>query len=119
MKDEFGDVPSSLVYNSVFSRDEDRVTEFKAVQISKRPIDMMTKLCREYINAYLNSNGGSIWFGIEDDGQVKGILCSRKDRDKIRLNIDAVVNGMAPQVDSALYRVDLIPVTEDKQLNHS
>jgi predicted HTH transcriptional regulator len=46
----------------------------------------------------LNTEGGSIYFGIEDNGTIKGVELGRKERDDLRLGIDNVVNRYTPQV---------------------
>ena len=50
------------------------------------------------INAFLNHQGGRMFFGITDAGRVKGLKANRLMRDKIRRGIDSVINAMRPQV---------------------
>lgn len=90
--------------------DEDRVHEFKAVQKSTKPIEQILRYCDSYINAFLNSGGGNIYFGIEDNGTILGIPLARKDRDTIRLGIDNIVNLYYPQVDPLLYLVQFVRI---------
>lgn len=47
----------------------------------KNHISLSVKTVTSYICAYLNSYGGTLFFGITDSGIVKGILMSRKDID--------------------------------------
>eukprot|EP00768_Dysnectes_brevis_P005999 gnl/Dysnectes_brevis/4566_a6195_507.p1 GENE.gnl/Dysnectes_brevis/4566_a6195_507~~gnl/Dysnectes_brevis/4566_a6195_507.p1 ORF type:complete len:711 (+),score=118.06 gnl/Dysnectes_brevis/4566_a6195_507:510-2642(+) len=114
--EQFPDLPQELHYLSEINVEETQYSEFKAVQLSKKPIDVMLKHCREYLNAYLNTRGGSIWFAIEDDGTVKGLMLTRKDRDDIRLGLDGILNSIIPQVDAALVRLDFIAVIDGSHL---
>lgn len=45
------------------------------------------------MNAFLNASGGTIYFGIEDDGIVSGLLLDRGARDDLRLRLDAGVTS--------------------------
>lgn len=40
------------------------------------------------MNAFLNTDGGSIYFGVLDNQVVKGVQLSAKERDYIRLCVD-------------------------------
>ena len=57
------DPPVILRQGDILLAEEDRTTEFKAVQFTKRLIETVLKLAQEYINAFLNTDGGSIYFG--------------------------------------------------------
>ena len=50
------------------------------------------------INAFLNHQGGRMFFGITDSGYVKGVKADRAMRDRIRRGIDSIINAMRPQV---------------------
>ena len=92
---------------------------------------MRLKLTQKYVNAFLNTDGGRLYFGIEHNGSIDGLLLNRKSRDIIRLRIDGVIpgesisnsigcfpssaTGFSPQVDPHLYSIDFIPVfAQDK-----
>ncbi|KAH7824777.1 putative ATP-binding protein [Monocercomonoides exilis] len=104
----------TFILDSIISCEEDRNTEFKAVQVAKKLIEYILKLATEYMNAFLNTDGGSIYFGVEDDGAIKGIELNRKDRDQLRQGIDQIINRYRPQVDPSLYRLDFISVIDPK-----
>jgi predicted HTH transcriptional regulator len=53
--------------------------EFKMMK--KFEMDMIVK----YICAFLNSEGGTLYIGITDDGIIKGFNLSRKIRDEFCL----------------------------------
>ncbi|GIQ80369.1 schlafen family protein [Kipferlia bialata] len=95
------DWPSSLQYLSLLHREEDMHTEFKAMQVHLQPqgvcdeeepfvepIDrVVSHRAKRYINAFLNTNGGTIWCGIDDTGRVLGVPCDQHQRDEIRLSV--------------------------------
>jgi hypothetical protein len=58
----------------------------------------------------LNTDGGTIYFGVEDDGYIAGIHIGRKERDLLRLRIDAAISAYRPQVDPDIVKVDFVPV---------
>jgi len=65
------------------------------------------------INAFLNSSGGSLYMGIRDNGQVGGLIISRKTRDIIRLAVDSAVQSMEPTPASSVV-VQFVPVCQSK-----
>eukprot|EP01084_Bolivina_argentea_P274376 467655_1 len=64
------------------------------------------KLCRngfhydllmKYLNGFVNSDGGSIYFGINDDGIVKGVNYNNKQIDKLLCKVDERLKQWAPK----------------------
>jgi predicted HTH transcriptional regulator len=97
-------------YDETINVDEDQEHEFKGVQVTKQPVEQISDYAEKYINAFLNTNGGTIYFGVEDDGKVRGIILNRRGRDLLRLKLDNIVSSFKPQVDPNLVRVTFIPV---------
>ena len=63
-------------------------------------------ICR-YLNSFLNSDGGTIYFGVEDDSTISGLDLSRdqdrpttarKSRDHMRLTLDHIMGKSKPPV---------------------
>jgi len=50
-------------------------------------LDVNDLIFKRYINAFLNTEGGTIYFGVRDDGVVLGAPLNRKARDSLRLNV--------------------------------
>lgn len=65
---------------------------------------------RKYMCAFLNSEGGSLFVGVEDSGFVHGVRCNHKDEDRVRLLVDTILKGFKPQVFPAAYSLSFIPV---------
>lgn len=59
---------------------------------------MNLKIVASYICAFLNSYGGELYFGINDNGIVKGIQLSRKDIDDFQVNLDICLRNFNPTV---------------------
>jgi predicted HTH transcriptional regulator len=96
---------SIFIVGDIVQVEEDAEHEFKGIQNSSQPISLIAEHCeviypmdvtlicyQKYINAFLNTDGGTIYFGIHDDGTILGIPMSRKFRDAIRLRIDSIVS---------------------------
>ncbi|XP_060113603.1 schlafen-like protein 1 [Heteronotia binoei] len=69
---------------------------------------------RKYVCAFLNSEGGSLLVGVEDNGFVLGVRCDHKDEDRVRLLIDSILKGFKPQVFPSAYTLSFIPVIKDE-----
>ena len=105
----FESLPSELEYinpmiNYNFSEgelcllEEDLTHEFKEVKGSN-PAKSIQSLVDEYIIAFLNSSGGSIFWGICDNGMVKSLKLDATQKDKIRKVINSKINTIEPSID--------------------
>ncbi|XP_023356016.1 schlafen-like protein 1 isoform X2 [Sarcophilus harrisii] len=65
---------------------------------------------RRYVCAFLNSEGGSLFVGVEDSGQVRGIHCDHQEEDRVRLLVDSILQGFKPQVFPEAYTLSFVPV---------
>ncbi|KKB33096.1 Programmed cell death toxin YdcE [Bacillus thermotolerans] len=60
----------------------------------------------EYVVSFLNSNGGSIFFGISDKKIVKGLELSYKDRDEIALSINSKIRDrLEPKISVEYHKI--------------
>lgn len=99
-----------ILYSTV-AFDETREHEAKGLKHAQNPVKaIVDKYIDEYVNAFLNTNGGVIYFGVENDGQVSGIQLDRKQRDDLRTRIDQIIKEFTPSVDPDLYKIQFIPV---------
>lgn len=65
----------------------------------------------KYVNAFLNSRlPGTLLFGIDDAGVVRGLRLSRADRDAARQRLAHVMHKSFPSVESDLYHIEFLPV---------
>lgn len=51
-------------------------------------IEKKLKSLQDYMCAFSNANGGTLYLGIKKSGQITGITCDRQGMDRIRLTID-------------------------------
>jgi len=91
--------------------EEDREHEFKSLSKSTNPVRTIAEYYIEkYVNAFLNTRGGVILFGIDDDGVVQGITLDRTSRDQLRTEISRLIQKFQPSVEPDLYQIKFIPV---------
>lgn len=108
-----------IVFGDTVAVDEDRIREFKAVNQSRHPVDTITRLAKEYVCAFLNSNGGTIYFGIHDSGVVLGIPLTATQCVRTQDNIALAVANFSPAVEDGLVRYAFLPVVLPEDLAQS
>lgn len=59
-------------------------------------LDLRT--CLNYICGFLNSYGGTLYFGINDEGIVKGVVLGRKEIDEFQINLDITLRNFVPKI---------------------
>ncbi|KNC52157.1 tetratricopeptide repeat family protein [Thecamonas trahens ATCC 50062] len=102
--------PDPYLYDAIIGYDEDRMHEFKAVQRARTPVRRISDYLSKYLNSLINTNGGCVYFGVTDDGVIKGVVLNRSNRDDLRLATDRVLHDMWPPVDSSLIAIRFVPV---------
>ncbi|KAL7883870.1 hypothetical protein SRHO_G00015280 [Serrasalmus rhombeus] len=65
---------------------------------------------RRYACAFLNSGGGSLLVGVDDDGIVRGICCDHKQEDRARLMVDSILKLFLPPLLPHSYNLTFLPV---------
>lgn len=104
----------NFVNDEKCSLEEDLHTEFKEIK-EKNPLNSIQRHVDEYILAFLNSEGGSIFWGICDNGIVKGLSLSLELKDKIRKTINSKINTIEPPIDPTQIGVFFHPVSNIKE----
>ncbi|XP_046564236.1 uncharacterized protein LOC124273068 [Haliotis rubra] len=66
----------------------------------------------KYVCGFLNTNGGTLFIGVDNDGYVVGVVCNQQDEDKHRLSIDHAIKSISPTLLPNLYTVDFVPVLD-------
>lgn len=74
---------------------EDSEHAFIQLKASKQ-IEQKLKSINEYLCAFANSNGGTLYLGIRPSGHIDGTICDRPTMDRIRLAIDHARMGIRP-----------------------
>uniref|UniRef100_A0A8C8JHS3 Schlafen AlbA-2 domain-containing protein n=1 Tax=Oncorhynchus tshawytscha TaxID=74940 RepID=A0A8C8JHS3_ONCTS len=65
---------------------------------------------RRYACAFLNSGGGSLLAGVDDDGVVRGLRCDHRQEDQARLLVDSILKGFHPTLLPHSYTLTFLPV---------
>ncbi|WP_086981238.1 ATP-binding protein [Vibrio aphrogenes] len=86
------------------SLEEDLTNEFKEVK-GNNPAKSIQNLVDEYVVAFLNGSGGSIFWGICDDSKVKSLKLSTMQKDEINKVINAKINTIQPAIDPTRIKV--------------
>ena len=98
------------VYNHEVHLFEDRYNEFKECKGRNFDISYACNLLCTYVSAFLNTEGGKIYYGISDSGIVSGVKLQRKFRDIFTQSFDNSLNKFRPPVGPDLYSVNFEPV---------
>jgi hypothetical protein len=98
--------PHRFVAGQPVMMEENLTTEFKEVA-SKNPVSTIIDTVEDYAVAFLNSEGGGIFWGIRDtDRCVIGVSLNPEDRDQIRKGVAGKFHLIQPPVDPSCYRLD-------------
>ncbi|EDO41605.1 predicted protein [Nematostella vectensis] len=72
------------------------------------------------INAFLNNGkGGSIYIGLTDEGNVKGISLSQYQRDHIVVSMRDLMSRYTPQVPDDSFKVEFVPIIQKSEVWNS
>src|SRR5262249_17829519 len=78
------------------------------------PVDAIVNAADENAVAFLNSEGGRIYWGIRnEDRVVTGVHLSYQQRDILRRNINAKMSQIEPRLDPSLYRMLIHEVLDE------
>ena len=70
--------------------EEDLNHEFKEIK-GNNPAKSIQNLVDEYVIAFLNSSGGSIFWGITDQALIKSVILNNDQKDNIRKSINSKI----------------------------
>jgi hypothetical protein len=96
--------------------EEDEQNEFKEVTDRSILNSIKSNLGKAAI-AFLNSRGGSIYFGIADSGTVHGFRANRGRRDEIAKLVVSILNSLSPRVSPLYYNMSFVPIIENGQIS--
>ena len=82
----------NFVYNTNVNIYEDENYEFKQFTInSEKDITNHLRQNMKYFSAFLNSNSGILYFGINDNGDIKGIELTSELKYSFELKLDKII----------------------------
>lgn len=98
-----------FVLNESIPLEESLTCEFK--EVIGNPVQAVTKVVDEYVVAFLNESGGSIFWGIRDkDRVVTGVPLPGNTKDEIRQVIGQKLSAIAPGVPGDMISVPFHPL---------
>ena len=101
----------TYTFGAIVAFDETRDHEAKGFRNAQNPVKaIVDKYVEEYVNAFLNTRGGVVYCGVENDGSVSGVHLDRKQRDDLRTLVDQIVKRFQPSVDPDLFDIAFVPV---------
>jgi len=104
----------TFILNRPVDVEETRHYEFKEVKGGK-PLDTIKNTCDEYVVAFLNSDGGRLFWGIRDsDRYAVGVTLSSAERDALRRIVTNQLHQIKPPISPTAYQINLYPVYEDE-----
>jgi len=91
------------IYKETVDIAENMHHEFKHFKITS--IDYIEGLIEKYVTSFLNSQGGTLYLGINDDGLALGIRLDRKLFDEIAIAFDRKLKHFTPPVRADQYQI--------------
>ncbi|MBZ5586835.1 MAG: ATP-binding protein, partial [Acidobacteriia bacterium] len=102
-----------FVLNQPVTIEETRHFEFKEIT-GGNPVHSIVNTADEYAVAFLNSEGGRIYWGIRDKDRIAvGVRLSYADRDKVRRDVTAKLNEIDPHIDPSQYRIEIHGIRDE------
>lgn len=94
--------------------DETRTVEYKEIR-SPNPIRTIINAVDNYAVSFLNSEGGSIYWGINDERTVVGLQLDANQRDELRRSVNSKLVTIQPPIDPTAYRIEFYSVIQNGQ----
>jgi predicted HTH transcriptional regulator len=117
--DTFANLEEKYILNHPLKIEETRHYEFKEIT-GFNAIKRIADASDEYASAFLNSEGGSIYWGIHNiDRVVVGVNLTDKQRDEVRRVITDKLTNMQPSILPQAYKIDLHPVYANNNENNT
>ncbi len=107
--------PTTLdfVLDQPLSIEETRHYEFKEVK-GRNPAGSIQAVADQYAVAFLNSEGGKIFWGVRDeDRTVVGVLLDQRQRDEVRRVVTEKLGTITPPVTPTSWKLEIHPVRDD------
>lgn len=106
---------ATYVLNQPVTQEETKFCEFKEVK-GTHPVRAIWRIVDQYVVAFLNSEGGRIFWGIRDsDRLVVGVKANYRSRDEIRRTILDKIVRIQPAISPSAYRIIFHPVLENQE----
>ena len=104
-----------FVLNEKIHIEETRHYEFKEV-VGNNPIKAIENVADEYAIAFLNGEGGRIYWGVRnDDGVIVGVLLDYRQRDEVGKTISVKLSQIQPPVAPSSWRLEFHKVYKKRK----
>lgn len=103
--------PRQFMRDHLVDMEEDQHTEFKEVK-GKDPAKIIANAADEYAVGFLNSEGGSVYWGVDDNCKIVGVKITSNDRNEIRKLVNGKLQKIAPGVGLDLFSLRFYPVVD-------
>lgn len=102
------------ILNHPVHMEETRHFEFKEIKSSAGAVSSIVNTSDEYAVAFLNSEGGRIFWGIRNnDRVVVGVPLNFEQRDKVRRDVHTKLSAIEPRVDPSQYRLEMHEIYDE------
>jgi CheY-like chemotaxis protein len=93
--------------------EESLTCEFKEIR-GKNPVKQISKIVDEYVVAFLNEKGGSIYWGIDDKRTVQGVRINHEKRDLLKQIVGQKISSIAPPIPKNSHDMPFHSVRDDQ-----
>lgn len=109
-------IPPTFTLNKPVFLEENRLFEFKEIK-GQNPGHSIQSIADQYAVAFLNREGGSIFWGVRDiDRVVVGIKLDYSQRDEIRRVVTEKLTQIQPPIAPSSYRIEIHSVHDEGKL---
>jgi hypothetical protein len=105
--------PGSYTLGSVVDLEESTTVEFKEVKGSD-PVSAIKNTADNYAVGFLNSEGGTVYWGIRDDRTIVGLALTATLRDQVKRAVVNKLNEIQPHRDPSDFQIRFVPVKDPK-----
>lgn len=101
-------------FGQILALEETRNVEFKEIKGSNL-VGAITNVADEYAVSFLNSEGGRVYWGIQDsDHRVVGVRLGPEQRDELRKKVMGKLQTILPHIDPTRFKIELHHVEDSK-----
>jgi len=105
---------AKFILNKPVSVEETRYYEFKEVT-GNNPVNIIKNAADVYTVAFLNSEGGRIYWGVTDDRIAVGVCLDSKQKDELQRVVGQKLHQIKPAIAPTAYRILFHPLYREDE----